>query len=147
MPDKRMPISYAMNGCASSWYPADDKRIGTSPPVRWAQLERPSDTFLISESQWHFPDMHVIWLFDDFSCGGVFSHAAGKMANFVFYDGHAKSKKWISTLYPLSQNNWQATEPSTDPNNRRVSKVPGCDYSVPAGPTSKEFQTANCQAY
>jgi hypothetical protein len=53
----------------------------------------------------------------------------------------------IATLYPLTQNNWQATETSQDPKNRQVSKIPGCDYLVPVGPDAKEFQAAQCRAY
>ena len=49
-----------------------------------------------------------------------FVHQTGKQANFIFFDGHAKSKKWISTLYPLTQNNWQPDEPNPDPNNRHI---------------------------
>jgi prepilin-type N-terminal cleavage/methylation domain-containing protein/prepilin-type processing-associated H-X9-DG protein len=143
-PTLRMPISYGMNSCVISWYPADDKRTG--PPVRMAQLVRAADTILISESQWGASDVHgENWLLDH--CGGVFTHPAGKQANFIFFDGHVKSKKWLATLYPISQNNWMADEPSQDPNNRRIVGAPGCDRVMPAGPDAKTFQSRDCLSY
>jgi prepilin-type N-terminal cleavage/methylation domain-containing protein/prepilin-type processing-associated H-X9-DG protein len=146
-PGQRMPISYAMNGCAATWYPADTKEGQSSPPIRLAQVVRPADTLIIAESQWIFPDMHVSWLFDPGACGGIHAHQAGKVGNFIFYDGHVKSKKWLSTLYPVTQNNWQADEPSQDPKNRRISKIPGCDYDVPPSRNDKQFQKPECLAY
>jgi prepilin-type N-terminal cleavage/methylation domain-containing protein len=50
-PGLRMPISYAMNACASTWYPADTPEGRASPPLRQGQLARPADTILIAESQ------------------------------------------------------------------------------------------------
>src|SRR5438132_10932901 len=35
--EQRMPISYAMNSCASTWYPADTKEGKSSPPLRQAR--------------------------------------------------------------------------------------------------------------
>jgi prepilin-type N-terminal cleavage/methylation domain-containing protein/prepilin-type processing-associated H-X9-DG protein len=143
-PGLLMPISYGMNSCASSWYPADDRSTG--PPVRLAQLQRPTETIIISESQWGASDVHgENWLLDH--CGGVFTHPAGKQANFIFYDGHARSKKWLATLYPVSQNNWMANTPPQDPNNRRIFGAPGCDRVVPAGPDASVFRSRDCLAY
>src|SRR5947209_6880418 len=103
-----MPISYAENSCATTWVPADQK--GTAPPLRVAQLARPAETILVVETLWPNADIHPEWLWD--ACGGIFSHPAGKVGNFVFYDGHVKSKRWLSTLYPLTQNNWQVDPPN-----------------------------------
>src|SRR6266849_304867 len=36
---RSMPISYAMNSCATTWVPADDKHAG--PPLRVAQVGQP----------------------------------------------------------------------------------------------------------
>src|SRR6266540_449291 len=36
-PEQRMPISYAMNSCAATWIPADDKANKPGPPTRLAQ--------------------------------------------------------------------------------------------------------------
>jgi prepilin-type N-terminal cleavage/methylation domain-containing protein/prepilin-type processing-associated H-X9-DG protein len=143
-PSKRMPISYAMNSCATSWYPADDPRTG--PPLRTAQLARPTETIVICENRWGASDVHgENWLMDH--CRGVFTHEAGRQANFIFYDGHAKSKKWLATLYPIHQNNWMADEPPQDPNNRRIRGAPGCDRVMPPGPDAGIFQTRDCLTY
>ena len=68
------------------------------------------------------------------------------MANFIFYDGHAKSKKWLSTLYPLPENNWELS-PNPTPTNRRINGPPGCQYDAPSGPGAREFQTKECLGY
>jgi prepilin-type N-terminal cleavage/methylation domain-containing protein len=142
-PSRRMPISYAMNSCASSWYPADDKRTG--PPVRAAQLSRPAETIIICENTWSTADVHgPDWLWS--ICPGLFSHPAGKMGNFIFYDGHAKSRKWLSTLYPVNENNWELS-PNPDPSKHAVNGAPGCVMSVPASASDKVFQTKDCLAY
>jgi prepilin-type processing-associated H-X9-DG protein len=143
-PEQRMPISYAMNSCASTWYPADTKEGQSSPALRAAQLERPADTVIISENTWGTADTYGTWLW--LTCPGIFSHSAGKVGNFVFYDGHAKSKKWLSTLYPFNENNW-VLSPNPDPNNRKMGGPVGCQDVAPAGPSSKEFQTPACLAY
>jgi prepilin-type N-terminal cleavage/methylation domain-containing protein len=76
------------------------------------------------------------------------------VGNFIFYDGHAKSKKWLSTLYPVTQNNWEAHAPNADPSNHTLTGPPGCDMAdgsghlvVPPDPGAKEFQTKECLAY
>ena len=142
-PGQRMPISYAMNSCAGTWYPADDPRAG--PPTRLAQVVRSADTIIISETNWPASDVHgEDWLVNE--CIGLFVHPAGKLGNFIFYDGHAKSKKWYSTLYPVNQNNWEAHDPNPDPNNRRITGEPGCDAVLPPAPDDKKFQTKECRA-
>jgi hypothetical protein len=65
----------------------------------------------------------------------------------IFYDGHVKTKKWLDTLYPVTQNNWQLDEPNPDPKNRRINALPGCVETVPAGPDAKEYQVPICKAY
>jgi prepilin-type N-terminal cleavage/methylation domain-containing protein/prepilin-type processing-associated H-X9-DG protein len=145
-PEQRMPISYGMNACSATWFPADGKGPGKpGPPLRLGQLARPAETFLVAETAFHFPDIHVSWLWDN--CRGVFAHPTGKVANFVYYDGHAKSKKWMATLYPLGQNNWDIDPPGQDPTYRQVSKVPGCDYTVPPGADAAVFRKPECQSF
>jgi hypothetical protein len=97
-PGQKMPISYAMNACASTWYPADTVTGQASPPLRLSQLQRPADTIIIGETAEIWPDIPAYWMVDQ--CDGLFAHSAGQVANFIFYSGHAKSKKWLSTLYP-----------------------------------------------
>jgi prepilin-type N-terminal cleavage/methylation domain-containing protein/prepilin-type processing-associated H-X9-DG protein len=143
-PERRMPISYSMNTCTSTWYSLDSPGGPRTPPLRQAEVTRPADTFVICESTWGQGDMHAGWLWD--ICPGVFSHPAGKRANFIFYDGHAKSKKWLDTVYPMNANNWELN-PNPDPNNRKMDGPPGCHYFIPPGPSAKEFQTRDCKAY
>jgi len=144
-PGQRMPISYAMNSCAISWLPAEDRRA--APPLRWAQFVRPSDTLLIAENQWAVADTHVDLLWTQSSCPSAFVHSAGHQANFVFTDGHARSKRWLDTIYPLKQNNWQANEPNPDPKNRTIKGSGACEVTVPPDPDAKELQSKECQAY
>jgi prepilin-type N-terminal cleavage/methylation domain-containing protein/prepilin-type processing-associated H-X9-DG protein len=142
VPEQRMPISYNMNQCATSWIPADDKRA--PPPLKMSGLARPAETILIAETKWGTSDMGAEWLW--IFCPAIFSHAGGT-ANFIFFDGHAKNKKWLATLYPMTQNNWEPGEPNPDPNNRKLNGTPPCTYVVPAGPDAKEFQKPECLAY
>jgi prepilin-type N-terminal cleavage/methylation domain-containing protein/prepilin-type processing-associated H-X9-DG protein len=141
---RSMPISYAMNSCASTWYPADTKEGSSSPPLRLGQVERAADVILVAELQQSSPDMHplVLWQY----CFNVFAHPAGNVGNFIFIDGHVKARKWLSTLYPLNENNW-VLSPNPDPNNRKMTGPIGCDYQAPPGPGAKEFQTRECLAY
>jgi prepilin-type N-terminal cleavage/methylation domain-containing protein/prepilin-type processing-associated H-X9-DG protein len=144
-PGLRMPISYNMNQCASTYLPADSK--GAPPPIRAAQLVRPADTLIIGESTWPTSDMGAEWLWQSAYCAALFTHQGSKMANFIFFDGHAKSKKWLQTLYPLTQNNWEPGQPNPDPNNRKFNGVPPCVYVAPAGPGDKAFQNPVCLPY
>jgi prepilin-type N-terminal cleavage/methylation domain-containing protein/prepilin-type processing-associated H-X9-DG protein len=145
-PTLTMPISYAMNSCAVTWYAADSKTGQAVPPPRVASFTRPADTIIICENTWPTSDVHgPDWMWDE--CPGLFNHQAGKQANFIFFDGHAHSKKWIATLYPLTQNNWQPDDPNPDPTNRHI-KSPNagtaCDYVIPPDPSAKAFQTNGC---
>jgi prepilin-type N-terminal cleavage/methylation domain-containing protein/prepilin-type processing-associated H-X9-DG protein len=143
-PEQRMPISYAMSTCSATWYSADTPQGKANPPLRQAQLVRAADTLFICETAWGQGDMHAQWLWTN--CPGVFAHSAGKVGNFIFYDGHVKSKKWLTTLYPMNENNWELS-PNPDPNNRKMNGPDGCNYPVPAGPGAAEFQTKDCLAY
>jgi len=151
-PEQRMPIAYAMNSCTTTWYPADTKEGRSSPPLRLAQLVRSTETMMIGETEWSSVDIHPKVLWDAGLCSTVFAHPAGKVGNFVFYDGHVKSKKWLATLYPVNENNWELS-PNPDPNNRQISGPPGCggdaggQVVVPSGPAAPAFQTKDCKAY
>jgi prepilin-type N-terminal cleavage/methylation domain-containing protein len=150
-PEQRMPISYAENSCAATWFPADDTADKPGPPLRQAQVERAADIILIAEDQaWPWPDIHAGWLWGQGAfahpCSGVFAHPTGQLGNFIFYDLHVRSKKWLATLYPLNQNNWELS-PNPDPANHRINGPPGCQYTVPVGPQAKEFQAKDCQSY
>jgi prepilin-type N-terminal cleavage/methylation domain-containing protein/prepilin-type processing-associated H-X9-DG protein len=143
-PDQRMPVSYAMNSCASTWYPADTAEGRRSPPLQMAQLARPADTIIIAENRWPTSDIHAAWIWGG-ECPGMFAHNT-KNANFVFYDGHAKTMKWIQTLIPTHQNKWDINEPSQDPKNRNIRGQVGCQYAIPAE-TAIYNRPANCRHY
>jgi type II secretory pathway pseudopilin PulG len=154
-PEQRMPISYAMNGCASNWYPADSREGRASGPLRQAQLARPAQTLMVGETDWGIAALAAFELFDSRFCPMVFTHPAGRAGNFIFYDGHAKSKKWLTTLYPVTENNWLADPPNPDPNNRVMTGAPGCFAldsdstrgTFPPGPNDPIFQASECRAY
>ena len=139
-----MPSSYSLNSCAITWVPADTK--GVVPPLRVADVSRPSDTIFISECLWPNADLYGEWITRKDWCPGVFAHQAGKVGNFIFFDGHVKSKKWLSTLYPVNQNNW-VLNPNPDPNNLKVVGQPGsCNFTAPA-PGAAIYQTPECKSY
>jgi prepilin-type N-terminal cleavage/methylation domain-containing protein/prepilin-type processing-associated H-X9-DG protein len=141
--DLTMPISYAMNSCAATWYPADDRRTG--PPLRMGELARPADTIIICENRWPTAEAHgPDWLWA--VCDGLYTHPGGKMANFVYFDGHAKTRKWMATMWPVNQNQWQQDEPNPDPNNRRIRGAVGCDWTVPQ-PGSASYNTPACRVH
>jgi prepilin-type N-terminal cleavage/methylation domain-containing protein/prepilin-type processing-associated H-X9-DG protein len=145
-PTKSMPISYGMNSCAATWYPADSAEGRKTTAAKLSQFTRSSETIMICELTWATADFHgEEWLQDH--CEGVMVHETGKQANFIFYDGHVKSKKWLATLYPISQNNWMAQDPPQDPNNRRIKGEPGCDRVMPPGPDAASFRKPACLKY
>jgi prepilin-type N-terminal cleavage/methylation domain-containing protein/prepilin-type processing-associated H-X9-DG protein len=142
-PSQRMPPGYGMNSCAETYQAANLK--GVSPPLRMAQVTRSSDTILIAEDRCTWADVFPGWMW--VYCHGVFAHKAGQVGNFIFYDGHVKSRKWLSTLYPLTQNNWEL-DPSPDPTRTMLHGPTGCEGTVvPPGPDAKVFQAADCLAY
>jgi prepilin-type N-terminal cleavage/methylation domain-containing protein/prepilin-type processing-associated H-X9-DG protein len=142
MPDKRMPISYNMNQCASTWIPADTRNA--PPPLRAAQLARPTETFIIGETTWPTSDVGADWMWDQ--CPGLFAHP-NHQANFVFFDGHAKNKKWMDTLYPLTQNNWVAAVPLQDPATRKMNGAEPCTQIAPAGPDAAVYKSKDCMKW
>lgn len=112
--------------------------------MRLGQLARPSDTLLIAETLWPNADVHAGWMWLPHVCG-VFSHSAGKVGNFIFFDGPVKSRKWHATLYPLAANNWELS-PGPNPSNLKMRGPAGCQWDVPA-PGAKEYQAAPCLPY
>jgi prepilin-type N-terminal cleavage/methylation domain-containing protein/prepilin-type processing-associated H-X9-DG protein len=145
-PEQRMPTSYSLNSCAITWVPADTKSPAPGPPLRVAQVVRPADTIFISECLWPNADMYGNWLTNPSWCPGVFTHQAGRVGNFVFFDGHAKSKKWLATLYPVNQNNWQL-DPNPDPANLHIVGASQCDFKVPPDTSAALFQKGPCTGY
>ena len=57
-----------------------------------ADLNLPDgSTILVAENQWIVANIAPGWLWG--FCSGVYAHPAGRVGNFIFYDGHVKSKK------------------------------------------------------
>jgi prepilin-type processing-associated H-X9-DG protein len=98
---------------------------------------------MIAEAQWGISMIHPLYLSS--WCSHVFAHPAGKVGNFLFYDGHVKGKKWLKTLYPVHENNWELL-PNPDPSNRQIKGPLGCDMVVPP-PGDRAYQTKECLAY
>jgi prepilin-type N-terminal cleavage/methylation domain-containing protein/prepilin-type processing-associated H-X9-DG protein len=136
-PTHSMPISYGMNSCATTWYPANDPngKPEKVPPLTEAKVPRPADTIIIGENTWATADLHMEWTWGGTAaCNGLMTHmtyrAPGGRANFVFFDGHAKSMKWAQTVFPINENKWELS-PNPDPNNRKINGEVGCRYAVP----------------
>jgi prepilin-type N-terminal cleavage/methylation domain-containing protein/prepilin-type processing-associated H-X9-DG protein len=138
-PTHSMPISYGMNSCATSWYPADGAggKQGlpqNAPALTEAAVPRPAQTIIIAENTWATADIHMQWTWD--ICNGTMTHikrpGPGGNANFIFFDGHAKNMKWAQTVFPINENKWELS-PNPDPNNRKITGggAPGCQYTVP----------------
>jgi prepilin-type N-terminal cleavage/methylation domain-containing protein/prepilin-type processing-associated H-X9-DG protein len=130
--DARMPIAYGMNSTVTTWLPAN---YGTDwdasswvdvSPMSDAKLTRAADTIAIGEVAWDDSDVHVGWTGHDGSgngCDGgdnnpaetrkglmghrgTYGNGPGKQANFIFWDGHAKNRRWAQTVLPLKDNQW-----------------------------------------
>jgi prepilin-type N-terminal cleavage/methylation domain-containing protein/prepilin-type processing-associated H-X9-DG protein len=145
-PEQRMPTSYNLNSCAITYIPADYKSPPAGPPLRVAEVTRPADTIFISESLWPNADLFGQWLVNKPWCPGVFAHQTGRVGNFVFFDGHAKSKKWLATLYPVNQNNW-VLNPNPDPTNLKLVGANQCNFTVPPDTSAPIFQSPECKGY
>jgi len=139
--DARMPIGYGMNSTVTTWIPANfgpTTSWGASSwvdmsPLRDAKLTRAADTIAIGEVAWDDADVHIGWLGVDSGGGGCdggdnnpgearkglmahrggYPHGPGKQANFTYWDGHAKNRKWAATVMPLINNQW-TIDPASD---------------------------------
>jgi prepilin-type N-terminal cleavage/methylation domain-containing protein/prepilin-type processing-associated H-X9-DG protein len=130
-PDKRLPVSYSMNSTVTSWVPAADTLTWVDhAPLKDAALVRPANTIAITENTITTynnlnadPDFHASWLWGESCDGANFAPQrsgmvhGSKNANFVFWDGHAKSMKWRATLLPINQNSWQNADPADNIKN------------------------------
>ena len=130
--DSKMPIAYGMNSTVTTWVPAN---YGTDwgasswidmSPLNDARLTRAADTIAIGEVAWDDADVHVGWTGIDGSgngCDGgdnnpaetrkglmghraTYPNGPGKQANFTYWDGHAKNRRWAQTTLPLQNNQW-----------------------------------------
>jgi prepilin-type N-terminal cleavage/methylation domain-containing protein/prepilin-type processing-associated H-X9-DG protein len=145
-PDSIMPISYAMNSTIQTWVPASWTDVTSwvdMSPLSDAKLTRPANTIAVGEVVWDDSDIHAGWVGLSTPNGvggggcdggdndpnqqtpgimghrGTYPHGPAKVANFTYWDGHAKIRHWSQTLLPLTQNEWQI-EPNPDPTNTHL---------------------------
>jgi len=110
-------------------------------PMKDAKLSRPADTIAVGEVAWDDSDIHAGWVCTDShvpdaggGCDGgdnrtpephkgimghrgSYPNGPGKVGNFIFWDGHAKNRKWAQTALPTTQNQW-SIEPSQPGDNQ-----------------------------
>jgi prepilin-type N-terminal cleavage/methylation domain-containing protein/prepilin-type processing-associated H-X9-DG protein len=134
-PDKKMAQSYAMNAGATTWCPVDD--AGTNwankRPLALASINRPANLIALGETTWREGDFGMDWFLQSGGqCGGhaLFAHRGfNGPANMVYFDGHAKAKKWSQVAYPPYQSEL-VNNPPTDPNNTHLVSDWGWDVDM-----------------
>jgi len=126
-PDRIMPVSYAMNSGANNWapvaQPADSLPdfMRQRAPLTDGSINRAANLVAFGESTWRQPEFSPDWMFAETGNGdfcknrALYSHRGidGK-TNLVYYDGHAKTKKWSQTMWPLTQNELVNNPPTAD---------------------------------
>jgi len=134
--DKIMPQSYAMNSGATPWAAVDD--AGTSwvnkKPLKDAAINRPANLVAVGETTWRQGDFGPDWFQDtQGQCGGhaLFAHHGefNGPANFIYFDGHVKNKRWGAMAYPPYQSEL-VNNPPTDPNNTHLVTDWGWDVDM-----------------
>ncbi|GAB4452895.1 MAG: hypothetical protein OHK0029_04710 [Armatimonadaceae bacterium] len=128
MPDRRFPISYGFNACASTWVPANAYADGWATvqnngriAATEAALARPASTIMVAESIRGDADLNAEWMWswknsdNTYDRFRIFSHVKwpgpGGKGNFIYFDGHVKARTWAATIVPVDQNEWQTTDP------------------------------------
>lgn len=128
-------ISYSFSSCASSWMPYDvgnawNNNMGF-PAYQGkvnqteAGLTRPAGTIMIAECGNWDPDVYPgkAWNGEEDTGKGwpefkpLFAHQKYPgpglgQTNFIYFDGHVKNHKWLSTIMPVDQNQWQTDDPT-----------------------------------
>lgn len=130
--DAKMPIAYGMNTTVTTWLPANyGTEWGASSwvdvsPMSDSRLTRAADTIAVGEVAWDVADVHIGWTGIDSGGGGcdggdnnraetrkglmghrgTYPNGPGKQGNFIYWDGHAKSRRFAQTVLPLKQNQW-----------------------------------------
>jgi prepilin-type N-terminal cleavage/methylation domain-containing protein/prepilin-type processing-associated H-X9-DG protein len=123
-PDKTMSQSYAMNAGATTWFPSGDKNAGDAwvnfRPLKDAAINRPANLIAIGETTWTQGDFGMDWFLNNNSqCSqhALFAHRAyNGPANFVYWDGHAKSHKYLSVEFPATQTEMVNNPPTSGTN-------------------------------
>jgi prepilin-type N-terminal cleavage/methylation domain-containing protein/prepilin-type processing-associated H-X9-DG protein len=133
--DKVMPQSYAMNAGATTWIPVDDagNNWGDKRPLKDAAINRPANLIAVGETTWREGDFGMDWFLQSGGqCGGhaLYAHRGfNGPANFIYWDGHVKAKKWAQVAYPPSQSEL-VNNPPTDVNNTHLVSDWGWDVDM-----------------
>ena len=134
-PDKIMPQGYAMNAGATTWVAHDDagQTWADKSPLKDAAINRPANLIAIGETTWREGDFGMDWFLDGGGqCGGhaPYSHRAlNGPSNFVYWDGHAKAKKFAQVIYPLTQSE-MVNNPPTSPTDTHLKADWGWDVDM-----------------
>lgn len=153
--NKKMPVSYGFSSCASAWVPASAYSDGWAnetnngkPETSNAAISRPSNTIMIAESIRTDADVNAGWAWDfkldtdPYSRNRLFTHlkwpGPGGKGNFIYFDGHVKTKSWAQTVVPADQNEWQTNDlipgqtEINDPAGSCIASDPGFTKDYPA---------------
>jgi len=122
-PDKIMPQSYGMNAGATTWVPTsnttDSGWVGSNgmKPLKDAAINRSANLIAVGEVTWREGDFGMDWFLESGGqCGGhaLFAHRGfNGPANFIYWDGHVKSKRWSQVAYPPYQSEMVNNPPTS----------------------------------
>lgn len=127
-PEQKMPASYGFSSCASAWVPATAYADGWATEANNgkinqtdAGLSRPANTIMVAEGIRGDADINAQWMWQSktdtnpYNLDRIFTHlkwpGPGGKGNFIYFDGHVKTKTWAQTIVPVDQNEWQTTDP------------------------------------
>ncbi|HLK57636.1 MAG TPA: DUF1559 domain-containing protein, partial [Chthonomonadaceae bacterium] len=139
-----LPVSYGFNSCASTWMPASAFADGWASTTNYGQINateaviaRPSNTIMIAETIRGDADVNAQWMWawqndpNPYNRDRIFTHlkwpGPGGKGNFIFFDGHVKTRTWAQTIVPVDQNNWQPSDPT--PGETRFDDTQGSCFS------------------
>ena len=134
-PDKIMPQGYAMNAGATCWGAVEDHGVDwmNKAPLKESTINRSANLIAIGETTWREADFGMDWFLDgNGQCSGhaPYSHRAlNGPSNFVYWDGHAKAKKFSQIIYPLTQSEL-VNNPPTNPNDTHLKADWGWDVDM-----------------
>jgi len=137
--DKIMNQSYAMNAGSTTWCAVEDHGTDWAPkkPLKLAAINKPANLIAIGETTWRQGDFGPDWFLQSGGqCGGLAlyaHHANNGPANFIYYDGHAKGKRQMQVMFPLTQTE-MVNNPPTDPTATHVVTDWGWDVDMSSGP-------------
>ena len=136
--DKLMPQSYAMNAGATSWVAQEDhgNDWANKRPLKDASINRPANLVAVGETTWRQGDFGPDWFLNGTGqCTGhaLYAHRAlNGPTNLIYWDGHAKNKKWGRVMFPLTENE-MVNNPPTNASDTHVVTDWGWDIDMSAG--------------